>query len=252
MRALEVTEALPDRSHIALLPGLDGTGELFFPIIPFLESHFEIHVVKYTNQITFSDYVEDAERQLPKGVPVSLVAESFSGPIAMSLLAKDRPRFLASVLSATFCKSPLPMLTKVSKHVPEMFFSGNPASKAFLDIFLTGNNANSDVRSKSRELLEKVGGHKFKERIGLVNEVNMIEELKEIETPLLYIQATKDRIVLSDSGTEIMKHVKNMEIVKVDGPHMILQVQAKKCADLIIKHVTFNNDMQSDVAEPRR
>jgi len=133
-----------------------------------------------------------------------------------------------------------------------MFFSSNPASKAFLDIFLTGNNANSDVRSKSRELLEKVGGHKFKERIGLVNEVNMIEELKEIETPLLYIQATKDRIVLSDSGTEIMKHVKNMEIVKVDGPHMILQVQAKACADLIINHVTSNNRMQTEAAEPRR
>ena len=92
------------------------------------------------------------------------------------------------------------MLTKISKHVPEMLFSSNPASKAFLDLFLTGRNANFDVRSKSRELLKKVGGHKFKERIGLVNEVNMIEELKEIEVPLLYIQASEDRIVLSDSG----------------------------------------------------
>ena len=237
---------MPNKPHIALLPGLDGTGELFFPIIPFLEKHFEIHVVKYTSQITFSDYVESAEKQLPKGVPVSLIAESFSGPIAMRILAKYRSRFLASVLSATFCISPLPMLTRVSKHVPEILFSSNPASNAFLDLFLTGSNASSDIRSKSRELLEKVGGRKFKERIGLVNEVNMIEELKEIDVPLLYIQATKDRIVLSDSGTEIMKHVKNMEIIKVDGPHMILQVRAKKCADLIINHVTSNKYKQSD------
>ena len=43
-----------------------------------------------------------------------------------------------------------------------------------------------------------------------------------------------------------MKHVKNMEIIKVDGPHMILQVRAKKCADLIINHVTSNKHKQSD------
>lgn len=243
---------MPDKPHIVLLPGLDGTGELFFPIIPFLENHFEIHVVKYTNQITFSDYVEGAEKQLPTGVPVSLVAESFSGPIAMSLLAMDRSRFHASVLSATFCKSPLPLLTGISKHVPEMLFSSNPASKAFLDLLVTGSNASPEIRSKSRELLDKVSRRKFQQRIVLVNEVNMVEELKKIEVPLLYIQATKDRIVLSDSGAEIMKHTKNMQIIKVDGPHMILQVQAKRCADLIINHVTSNNRNQSDSTEPRR
>ena len=71
----------------------------------------------------------------------------------------------------------------------------------------------------------------------------MIDALKEIEVPLLYIQATKDRIVLSDSAAEIMKHVKNMKMVKVDGPHLILQVQPKTCADLIINHVTSNKGL---------
>ena len=43
-----------------------------------------------------------------------------------------------------------------------------------------------------------------------------------------------------------MRHVKNMEMVKVNGPHMILQAQAKTCADLIINHVTSNKRMQTD------
>ncbi len=225
---------------------------MFFPIIPFLEDHFEVHVVKYTDQLTFDDYVESAARQLPNNGPVSLVAESFSGPIAMTLLAKKKANFQASVISATFCKSPLPLLTQLSKYVPEKLFTSNPASKAFLKFFLTGSDANSDVRNKTFELLKKAAPSQFQNRIGLVNEVDVMKELKKIEVPLLYIQATKDRIVLADSGTEIMKHAKNMEIERVEGPHMILQAQPEKCAELIINHVNSNKRMQSDAAEPRR
>jgi pimeloyl-ACP methyl ester carboxylesterase len=237
---------LSNKFHIALLPGLDGTGDLFFPIIPFLENHFEVHVVRYTDQLTFNEYVESAAKQLPNSDPVSLVAESFSGPIAISLLANKKLNFEASVLSATFCKSPLPFLTQISKYVPEGLFASNPASKAFLDLFVTGRGANLEVRNKARELLNQVSPRQFQNRIGLVNEVDVTDELKEIEVPLLYIQATKDRIVLADSGTEIKKHAKKMEIEKVVGSHMILQTQPETCAELIINHVTSNKRMQSD------
>jgi pimeloyl-[acyl-carrier protein] methyl ester esterase len=252
MRALEVTDTLHGDPHIALLPGLDGTGELFSPIVPFLEKHFEIHVVRYTDEFTFSDYVESAAAQLPKNGSISLVAESFSGPIAISLLASKNPIFQASVLSATFCKSPLPFLTQISKHLPEKLFSSNPVSKAFLDLLITGGDANSDVRKKARELLGKVNPKQFQSRINIINEINVSQELKDIEVPLLYIQATKDRIVLADSGSEIMKHAKNLKIERVAGSHLILQTQPEKCAELIINHVTSNKRTQSDMAEPRR
>ena len=208
--------------------------------------------MEYTDQLTFGDYVESAARQLPNNSPLSLVAESFSGPIAIALLAKKEANFQASVLSATFCKSPLPLLTQMSKYVPGKLSTSNPASKAFLEFFLTGRDVSPDVKNKVYELLNKVSPSQFQNRIALVNEVDVIEDLKEIEVPLLYIQATKDRIVFSDSGTEIMKHAKNIKIERVEGPHMILQAQPKKCAELIVNHVTSNNRMQSDAAKPRR
>lgn len=225
---------------------------MFSPIIPFLENHFEVHLVRYANELTFNDYVDSAAAQLPKNVSVSLVAESFSGPIAISLLARRNSNFQASVLSATFCKSPLPFLTQISKHLPEKLFSSNPVSKVFLDLLVTGRGANSDVRNKTRELLEKVSPKQFQNRINIVNEINLSQELKGIEVPLLYIQATKDRIVLADSGGEIMKHAMDLKIEHVAGSHMILQTQPKKCAELIINHVTSNKRTQSDAAKPRR
>ena len=237
---LEVTDTLHNKPHIALLPGLDGTGELFSPIIPFLESHFEIHVVRYTQERTFDDYIESVANQLPSNCFVSLVAESFSGPIAISLLAKKEMKFSASVLSATFCKSPLPLLSQMSKYLPEIFFTSNPVSNAILDLLVTGRNASLEVRNKAKELLETVSPSQFQNRVNIVNEVDVTNELKDIELPLLYIQATKDKVVFKDSGTEIMKHAKDVKIEKVEGSHMILQTQPEKCAELIISHVTSN------------
>lgn len=237
---------MSNKPHVALLPGLDGTGELFFPIIPLLEKHFEVHVVRYTDELTFNDYVESASTQLPENNPVSLVAESFSGPIAVALLASKNSKFQASVLSATFCKSPLPFLTQVSSYLPAKLFSSNPASKMFLDLCVTGSDASPEVKNMARELLEKVSPSQFHNRIKLVDEVDVAEKLKDIELPLLYIQATKDRIVFAGSGNEMMRHAKNLKIEQVDGSHMILQTQPEKCAELIINHVTSNKRMQSD------
>ena len=213
---------------------------MFFPIIPLLEKHFEIHVVRYSDEITAEEYVESALAQLPANSPVSLVAESFSGPIAMILLANKRANFQASVLCATYCKSPLPFLTQASNYLPEKLFSSNPVNNILLDLFATGSNSNPEVRNKLREVVKKVSPGQRKNRIRLVNEVDVTDKIKSIRVPLLYIQATKDRIVPTNSGAEIMKHAKNMQIEKVTGTHMILQTQPEKCAELIISHVTSN------------
>lgn len=225
---------------------------MFFPIIPLLERHFEVHVVRYSDEITVEEYVESALAQLPTNCPVSLVAESFSGPIAIILLANKRANFQASVLSATFCKSPLPLLTQASNYLPEKLFSSNPVNNVLLDLFVTGSNSNPEVRNKLHEVVKKVSPSQRQNRIRLVNEVDVTDKIKSIGVPLLYIQATKDRIVLENSGAAIMKHAKNMRIVPVTGAHMILQTQPEKCAELIISHVTSNKRMQSDAAKPRR
>src|SRR4051812_39088310 len=36
-----------ERYRLLLLPGLDGTGRLFAPILPFLESHFDCRTIEY-------------------------------------------------------------------------------------------------------------------------------------------------------------------------------------------------------------
>ena len=190
---------------------------MFFPIIPFLENHFEVHVVKYSDEISVDDYVESALAQLPTSVPVSLLAESFSGPIAITLLADKRLNFLASVLSATFCKSPLPLLTRAANYLPERLISGNSVSIFFLDYFVMGRKSNPDVRQKLREVVKKVSPDQRRNRIKLVSKVDVTDKIKSIAVPLLYIQATEDIVVPANSGREILKHANKMKIEKVSS-----------------------------------
>lgn len=225
---------------------------MFFPITPLLEKHFVVHMVRYSDEITLDEYVESALAQLPANSPVSLVAESFSGPIAMILLANKRANFLASVLCATYCRSPLPFLTQASNYLPERLFASNPVSNVLLDLFATGIHSNPDVRNRLREVVKKISPGQRQNRIKLVNKVDVTDKIKNIEVPLLYIQATKDRIVLANSADEIMRHARNMRIEKVTGSHMILQTQPEKCAELIISHVTSEKRMRADAARRRR
>ena len=230
---------MSNKHHIALLPGLDGTGELFFPIIPFLEKDFEVHVIKYDYLQSFDDHVQCVIDQLPENTPISLVAESFSGPIALALLANKQRNFQASVLSATFCKSPLPQfVSHMWRYIPEFFFAMNPAYQLSLDWLAIGNDIDPDVRSRTHKILETIPPRYIQNRMCLVNEIDVSQLLKEIEVPLLYIQASRDHIVSRNSGLEIKQHINDMNIVSVDGPHMILQSEPKLCADLIIEHIT--------------
>ena len=225
---------------LVLLPGLDGSGELFFPLLPLLEPDFDVRVVHYRDEIGFEDYVATAEHALPTDAPVSLVAESFSGPIAIRLLADARFQFMPSVLSATFCCSPLPWLTGLGKRLPARLFRDNVLSRFALDVFTGGRGSDAAVRRKSHELLHSVGPQRFHSRIGLLDEIDLCHRVAEIDVPMLYIQAEQDRIVPKRCARSIEAAARRLTLARVDGPHMILQSRPAECASLIHKHVMQN------------
>jgi pimeloyl-[acyl-carrier protein] methyl ester esterase len=52
--------------HLVLLPGLDGTGELFAPLLQALDENVTTTVVRYGAELTFDEYVESAGKVLPE------------------------------------------------------------------------------------------------------------------------------------------------------------------------------------------
>jgi len=76
--------------HLALLPGLDGTGKLFKPFIEQFQSTDKITVVPYPTEIhkPFEELVDYVSSLLPLNGPLVILGESYSGPVAIRLAAR--------------------------------------------------------------------------------------------------------------------------------------------------------------------
>ena len=66
--------------RLVLLPGMDGTGELFAPFIAALGSQFPVTIVRYpeTQALDYAGLEAVARALLPVGSPFVLLGESFS------------------------------------------------------------------------------------------------------------------------------------------------------------------------------
>jgi pimeloyl-ACP methyl ester carboxylesterase len=73
---------------LVLLPGMDGTGDLFAPLVAALGPHMRTVIVRYPDEpLDYASDEEIARAALPIGHPFILLGESFSGPIAVSIAA---------------------------------------------------------------------------------------------------------------------------------------------------------------------
>src|SRR5438552_16171249 len=96
--------------HLVLLPGLDGTGRLFDPLLEILPADFTASVVSWpTDQsLSFNQLESFVREALPADKPFAIVAESFSGPLAVMIAASSPHNLRALILSASFISNPLP------------------------------------------------------------------------------------------------------------------------------------------------
>ncbi len=75
---------------IVMLPGLDGTGLLFEPALATCPAEFEAIPLALSQDepSTYADLAERVLRDLPGEEPYLLLAESFSGPLALEVARK--------------------------------------------------------------------------------------------------------------------------------------------------------------------
>ena len=94
---------------MVLLPGLDGTGDLFVDFIAALPESWTATTVTFPADrfLTYTDlrpFAATAVSQLERFV---LVAESFSAPLAVWYAATNPPNLEAIVICAGFVRNPL-------------------------------------------------------------------------------------------------------------------------------------------------
>ncbi|TNG03255.1 MAG: alpha/beta hydrolase [Gammaproteobacteria bacterium] len=222
---------------IFLLPGIDGTGEFFVPLKKALGPNTETNVVRYKDERTFEDYVESVASLLPDENAV-LIAESFSGPIALALMERYPSRIKCAVLSATFAISPFRKLTKVAEYVPTVFFTPNPLQARIVKTFCLPKEPESELLNLVMQVIYSITPITRKERLAVLSKVDMRPILSKITQPVLCLKASQDRVVAATLADMLVSGLPNVEVCEINGPHMLLQTCPDECAHEIIRFLS--------------
>jgi pimeloyl-ACP methyl ester carboxylesterase len=220
---------------LVLLPGLDGTGTLFTPLLEALGQGCPSKIIWYpaNEPLDYEALVERVRKELPQSGDFVLVEESFSGPIAIRLAAENPPGLRGVVLCGSFVKNPYSNLFFLRPL--SCFF---PTKGAFvfsvLSRFLLGRFATPALESALRRAAIAVSAMVLRLRIREILSVDVTKFLARITVPLLYLQATRDRVVPCRAAKNVQQFYPTASVVSVEAPHLLFQVVPDVAAKILL------------------
>jgi pimeloyl-ACP methyl ester carboxylesterase len=229
--------ALP--THWVLLPGFDGTGLLFEPLRAALPKDTTVSIISYPNQTphSYQELVQLVVDALPEDTAYVLIAESFSGPVAIRVAATAPVPPCALVLCASFARCPVGLLlAAILRRVGGLLFRLRPP-EWFVRRYLLGADAPSQLTQDLYRALASVSAPVLRSRLDLLLRVNVVPDLAALPVPVLYIRGSRDRLVGARSLRVIQGCSSNVEIETVNAPHLVLQREPERCVQLIRRYL---------------
>lgn len=222
---------------LVLLPGMDGTGELFARLVAEIPPSIRTRVVSYPPnlQLGYPELEALVRTQLPADDTFVLLGESFSGPIAVSIavsIATDAPARLAGlILCGSFVRCPRPALRFLRPIVTRSVLPLPP--DALLARILLGRNAPRALRDELRRALSRVDPATLRARLRAVIDVDVSAELARVRVPILCLRATRDRVVPRAAAKWIVTVAPHTRVIDIDAPHLLLQAAPAESATAI-------------------
>jgi pimeloyl-ACP methyl ester carboxylesterase len=231
---------------LVLLPGLDGTGDFFQPLLEALGGDIRTHVVRYpgTGAYDYATCEQLVRAELPGDEPYVLLGESFSGPLAISLAAQA-PRGLAGIiLCCTFASSPRPRLRFIRPLLPFLPFHGSGSSLRLSRFLVLGRWITPAIRELHQRILASVPAKTIRSRLEAVADCDVRAALASVRLPILCLVATYDRLIPRAAARLIQEHAPAATLIEIEAPHCLLQCEPRPAAAKIREF------LQTLVAQP--
>jgi len=228
---------------LTLLPGLDGSGVMFRPLLGHLPSELKPNVITYPKDeiLGYAELLPRVLTALPSPSPFILLGESFSGPLAL-MAAATRPQGLQGViLCASFIRNP------IWPRLPFLRYLANPLAFRFYPLAsrlksILGGYSSPEWLALKTEALSDIRPAVIARRVREVLKVNVLRELKSCPVPILYLRGDRDRLVPSHNLREIVAARPETKVVHLPSPHLVLQTQpalASKAISGFIRELAF-------------
>lgn len=222
---------------LVLLPGMDGTGMLFDAFVAALGDSCRVKVVRYPTKEAFgySELEKVARAALPEDGPLVLLGESFSGPIAIALAESCSSRVKGLVLCCSFVRNPRPFANYLKPLIGWLPITANSTSR--LRGILLGKFGSKALDTILAEAIAKVSAPAIRARLKAVVNVDVSETFAALNTPVLYLRASDDRVVPCAASELALRLKPHMRLVQLEAPHFLLQAAPVEAARIVSKFV---------------
>lgn len=220
--------------HIYLLPGMDGTGLLLGDFCAAILNHddaddpqFDATILSLPTNIpnSYECLAEHFSNKLFRPFASEkyvLIAESFSGPLAVKLAATHPDRVAALVLVATLLRCPVPSLVRIA---PWSLLFRFPLPAFVVSRLMAGPNASPTIAQAVRQSVAQVPRATMGQRVRTVITADVRAEFSQLVVPTLFIEAANDRVVPWNARKQVTNANVSSQLATINGHHLVLQTQ---------------------------
>lgn len=220
-----------NRPKLILLPGLDGTGLLFQPLTQLLPAEIDYQVIPLSS-LSSDEPAEQAMEiaNLVGSSPCIVFAESYSGLIAYELCRQQKARIVHVIFAASFLGRPS-AISRFAALLPIWPIRRKLAPAGFMNRLLFGNTDRKDLLPLFYQAFDTASSTDLKKRLSRITQ--LIPPLEDIEQPCTYLCAADDWLVSKNALVVFQQLCHKLDIVPVNGGHLIAQGQPHKCIEII-------------------
>ncbi|MGH6708224.1 MAG: alpha/beta fold hydrolase [Bradyrhizobium sp.] len=185
---------------------------------------FKPHVISFPRDANDYGALETyVLRSLPQGQPFVILAESFSGPLALRIAARGHPHLVAVILVASFKSRPVAWIPSFARHIVHPFIFRLPGQILVMRRFLFGSSAPVALIVRTIDCLKSIDPAVLAGRIKATLSVDATEAFIRCPVPVLYLGGTQDRLITPQTAERLKSLRRDLECVMLDAPHFLLQ-----------------------------
>jgi pimeloyl-ACP methyl ester carboxylesterase len=228
---------------LVVLPGMDGTGLLLNPFVGCLGGRVDASLFDYPTHavLSYEDIIQRVEAVLPTGEEFAILAESFAGPVALSLAQKSIPNLRALILVVSFAATPRHFLLRLTRFLPMTRLLRLPVPRRFSSNMMLGPKAPDETMDRLLEVFYMISPEVLASRLDQMRTFSLPRQV--VDLPAMYIQATNDLLLPDNALNDVRALLPQLEVHRLEGPHLILDTQPKTCARLVAGFLDHLEDL---------
>ena len=227
------------------MPGLDGTEIFFRPLLATLPKWVQPVVVTYPTSGAnhYSDLLTVVQAAVEDSREFYVLGWSFSGPLALMLIAREQSKVRGVILCSSFIRSPLPGLSWLR------FAINSPV----VHLVRLIRRATVSLSSYSTEILRRdkaatlarVPSYILAARVREILTLDARDHLRGCPRPVLYVAGSSDKVVPRRNAEEVVRELPSTKVVTIHGPHLALYTNPIAAVHAIVGFMRESSNVHS-------